>query len=85
MTVPAALFDQGPGVSLVPSGVGVFAIVFSPQYREHGGALRKPAGGDGVGVDEAGRLVETDHCLAPADSEDGTLSAVVLDRIVWPW
>src|SRR6266540_7564468 len=72
----------------MPSGVGVVAVVFSPKYAEHGGALTNA--GDGLAAGPAdGRISAVDSSSPTTDvidagRVDGTDSADSGARSVLP-
>jgi hypothetical protein len=60
----------------VPSGVGVFWTVFSPQYAEHGCALRNPVEGGADGLAS---------CFTRAIESSRPMTAWTLPRLLGTW
>src|SRR3954462_2391125 len=77
---------EGLAESGVPSGVGVFCTVFSPQYCEHGGALTNASGGGADGCSGCTRAAESSRPTTPATAgrPAGTDSVRCGERSVMP-
>src|SRR4051812_48195459 len=78
---------EGLSGSAVPSGVGVFCTVFSPQYCEQGGALTNASGGGADGCSGCTRAAESSRPTTAeiAGRPAGTERVRCGERSVVPW